>query len=85
MGTMGSFPGGKEARGVKLTAHLHLVPRSRVRGAIHALPQYAFLAWWSVIKHRDNFTFTLLFYIYVVTEQRPIKIYLLFDSEFIVL
>jgi hypothetical protein len=43
LGTRGSFP-----RGVKLTAHLHLVPRSRMRGAIPPLPQYALLVWCSV-------------------------------------
>jgi hypothetical protein len=26
-------------------------------GAIHPLPQYAFMAW-CLVKHRDNFTFT---------------------------
>jgi hypothetical protein len=35
-------------RGVKLTTHLHLVPRWGMRGAIPQLPQYAFMAWWSV-------------------------------------
>jgi hypothetical protein len=29
--------------GVKLTTHLHLVPRSRMHGAISPLPQYAFI------------------------------------------
>jgi hypothetical protein len=29
MGTKGSFPGGKAAGSVKLTTHLHLVPRSK--------------------------------------------------------
>jgi hypothetical protein len=43
--------------GVKLTTHLHIVPRSRTRGAIPSLPQYVFLAWF-IVKHRDNFTFT---------------------------
>jgi hypothetical protein len=33
---------------VKLTTHLHLVPRSRMCGAIPPLPQYAFMAWCSV-------------------------------------
>jgi hypothetical protein len=28
-----------------LTTHLHLVPRSRMRGALLPLPQYAFMAW----------------------------------------
>jgi hypothetical protein len=50
MGTRGYFPGGKGGWGVKLTTHLHLVPRSRMCGAIHLLPpyQYAFIAWCSV-------------------------------------
>jgi hypothetical protein len=31
-----------------------------MRGAIHPLPQYAFMAWCSVKKmNKDNFTFTL--------------------------
>jgi len=29
---------------VKLTTHLHLVPRSRMSGAIPPLPQYVFMA-----------------------------------------
>jgi hypothetical protein len=28
-------------------------------GAIHPLPQYAFVAW-RLVKHRDNFTFTFI-------------------------
>jgi hypothetical protein len=61
MGTGGSFPGGKAAGGVKLTTYLHVVPRSRMRGAISPLTQYAFMAW-CLVKQRDNFTlpFTLL-------------------------
>jgi len=35
-------------RGVKLTTHFHLVPRSRMRGAIH--PSQC------LIKHGENFT-----------------------------
>jgi hypothetical protein len=42
---------------VKLTIHLPLVPRSRMRGAIPALPQYVFMMS-CLVKHRDNFTFT---------------------------
>jgi hypothetical protein len=38
MGTGGSFPGGQSGRGVKLTTHLQLVPRSRKYGSIHSLP-----------------------------------------------
>jgi hypothetical protein len=44
----GTFPGGKATGGVKLTAHLHPVSRSRMRGTIPLLPQYAFVAWCSV-------------------------------------
>jgi hypothetical protein len=44
---------------VILTTYLHFVPRSRMRGAIHPLPQYVFMAWCSVKTRRDNFTFTL--------------------------
>jgi len=42
-------------RGVKLTTHLHLTPRSITRGAIPPLPQYVFMAQ-CLVKHRDNFT-----------------------------
>jgi len=41
---------------MKLTIQLHPVPRSRMRGAIPPLLQYAFMAW-CLVKHRDNFTF----------------------------
>jgi hypothetical protein len=46
---------------VKLTIHLHLVPRSRMRGAITPLPQYVLIAW-CLVKHSDNFTFLLGYY-----------------------
>jgi len=38
MSTRVSFLGGKVAGVVKLATHLHLVPRSRMRGAIPLLP-----------------------------------------------
>jgi hypothetical protein len=50
--------GGNTARGVKLTAHLLLVPRIRMCGAITPHPQCIFMEWY-LLKHRDNFTFTL--------------------------
>jgi hypothetical protein len=50
MGTRGLFPWGYSGRGVKMATHLHLVPRSRMRGYIPPLPQYAFMAWCSVKK-----------------------------------
>jgi len=34
--------------------HLNLVPKLRMRGAIHRLPQYVFMSW-----YRDNFAFTM--------------------------
>jgi len=42
-------------RGVKLTTHLHLVPRSRMCGILPPFPQYVLMAW-CLVKHRDNFT-----------------------------
>jgi hypothetical protein len=41
----------------RISAHLHLVQRSRMRGATPSLPQYALMAW-CLVKHRDNFTFS---------------------------
>jgi hypothetical protein len=44
-----------------------------MRGAIPPLPQYDFMAWCSVIeKHRDNFTFTLLFCVLVSHEPSDV-------------
>jgi hypothetical protein len=54
---------------VKLTTHLHLVPSSRMREAIPPLPQYVFMAW-CLVKHRDNFTFTLPHHEGVLREWR---------------
>jgi len=34
--------------GVNLTTQLHLLPRSRIFGVIPPLPQYVFMAWFSV-------------------------------------
>jgi hypothetical protein len=39
------FPCGWSGRGVKLNSYFHLVPRSRMRGAIPSLSQYTFMAW----------------------------------------
>jgi hypothetical protein len=41
---------------MKLTTYLHLVPRSRMRGAVPPLPRYVSMEW-CLVKHRDNFTF----------------------------
>jgi hypothetical protein len=43
----------KAARGVKLTTHLHLVPRLSICGAIPPLLQYVFMAW-CLVKQRDR-------------------------------
>jgi len=62
---------------MKLTTHLHLVPRLRMCGAIPLLPQCIFMAWclisngyifmaWYIVKHRDNFTFTFLLMLWML-------------------
>jgi hypothetical protein len=44
---------------MKLTTHLHLVPRSRMLGTILPLPNTP--SWRGAkLKHRDNFTFTFI-------------------------
>jgi hypothetical protein len=53
---------------VKLTTHLYLVPRLRMHGAIHLLPQYAFVAWWSV-KAQGQLYLYLLPYKYVSSSH----------------
>jgi hypothetical protein len=50
---------GVKRPGCELTTHLHLVPKSRMPGAIHPLTQYAFMAW-CLVKNRDKFTFYLI-------------------------
>jgi hypothetical protein len=47
----------KSGRGVKLTTHLHLVPRLRMRGAVPPLSQYVLMVW-CLVMHKDNFNFT---------------------------
>jgi hypothetical protein len=68
--TRAFFPCGLSGWYVKLTTHLHLVPKLRIRGAIPPFPHvsswrgahfstgYVFVAWY-LVKHRDNFAFTL--------------------------
>lgn len=45
MGTTRVLSQGLSSWGMKLTTHLHLVPRLRISGATLLLPLYAFLAW----------------------------------------
>jgi len=40
-----AFPWGWSDRGVKLTTHLHLVPRSKNAWSYTSTPQYVFMAW----------------------------------------
>jgi len=62
MGNRGSFPEGKSGRGVKLTTHLHLVPRSRNVWIYASTHPHVFMAWclvecvflaWYLFKHKD--------------------------------
>jgi hypothetical protein len=50
---MKTFATGYSGRGVKLTTHLHLVPRLRMRGTITPFSQYVLVAWY-LIKQRIN-------------------------------
>jgi len=47
---------------MKLITYFHPVSRSRMRGTVPPLTQYAFMASWhdNELKHRDKFTFTLI-------------------------
>jgi hypothetical protein len=65
-GYRGLFPRGKSGRGVKLTIHLQLVPRSRKCGSIHPLPHTPSCRSAQLVKHRDNFTFIS----YIIVQQR---------------
>jgi hypothetical protein len=77
MGTKGSFLAGLSVRGMKLITHYHLVPRSRMRGAILSLPQYAFMEW----CHRDNFTFTFTLTFIIHNETVPRMVYMKRNKE----
>jgi hypothetical protein len=46
--------------GVKLTTHLHLIPSSRLRGAIPPFSQYAFVAWCSGKSTATNLPLSLV-------------------------
>jgi hypothetical protein len=48
-GVPGLLPRGYSSRTVKLTTHLHLVPKLRICGAIPTLPQHVFMAGASLI------------------------------------
>jgi hypothetical protein len=61
------FPHRYSGQGVKLTTHLHLVPRSRMRGAIRPLPHTSFMAW-HLVKHREKFAF--IFFTFMLWVSR---------------
>jgi hypothetical protein len=77
-GYQGFFPLGQSSQGVKLTTHLHLVPRSQMSGAIPLLPQYIFMAW-CLVKHRENFTFIF----HLSWAQGKLYLYLSFKNIWI--
>jgi hypothetical protein len=56
---MGTGGWGDSGEGVKLTNHLSLVPRSRIRESIHPLPHIS--SWHSakLVNHSNNFTFKM--------------------------
>jgi hypothetical protein len=55
-GYRGLFPRGYSGRGVNLTTHLQLVPRSRKCGSIHPLPHMPSWRNAYLVKHKVNFT-----------------------------
>jgi hypothetical protein len=71
MGMGGCFPGGIAAGSVKLTIHLQLVPRSRIRGSIHPLLHTA--SWRSVylVKTQVQLYLTLPLPRYVMFSILP--------------
>jgi hypothetical protein len=74
-GYRGLFPRGQSGRGVRLTTHLQLVPRSRKCGSIHPLPQ-AFMAWCLISWAKRQLYLTLYSYLCItgmlLTENRNV-------------
>jgi hypothetical protein len=50
------YPMGTSSQGVKLAAHLHLMPKIKNAWSDPSIPPYIFMAW-CLIKHRHNFIF----------------------------
>jgi len=67
---------------VKLTTHLHLVQRLRMRGAIPLLPPYVFIAW-CLVEHRDSSTFTFTLN-KICTPMFRSKIYMYITEDHVV-
>jgi hypothetical protein len=57
---LGLFPRRQSGRGLKLTTHLQLFPRSRVRGSIHPLHYTSLWRIAYLVKYRDNFSYLSL-------------------------
>jgi len=51
---------------MKLTTHLHIVPRLRIHGDVPLLSQHV-MAWY-LVKDRDNFIFYLSFLFYLLSK-----------------
>jgi hypothetical protein len=91
--TMGTRGWEQSGRGVKLTTHLHLVPKSRMHGAILPLLQYVFMAW-CLVKHRatlplpSTFIYVCVYvqvHIYVcISLHRPTFVPKLWDASQVV-
>jgi hypothetical protein len=73
MGAGGSLSGGK-GPGLKLTTHLHLMPRPKMV-ELYSHSSDVFMAW-CLIKYRDSFTF------YLYSEgRRERERFVLFENE----
>jgi hypothetical protein len=63
VGMRGSFRGGESGRGAKLTTHVHLAQRSRMRGAILPLSNTPSFMPWCLVKVQGELYFCLYIYI----------------------
>jgi hypothetical protein len=63
-------------RDIKLTTHLHLVPRLRISGAMPLLPLYTFMAWTETLP-------LLYYFVYLVANTHNIILTCPFHKEFI--
>jgi hypothetical protein len=59
-GYQGLFPWWYNGRGMKLTIHLHLVPRSKNEWSYASTPQYASMAWCSVEARGQLYLYLIL-------------------------
>jgi hypothetical protein len=69
----GALSLGQSGRGVKLTTHLQLVPRSKNAWSYTSTPQYVFMAWCSVKKSTGT-TLSLPFVTYYTTSNLLYKL-----------